>query len=568
MSSIKYTDTEIIRDNIRVIGSELKKNKGILDKLAREIEWEPLYNILRDPSNEFITYRGLDLGVLIKCVVLRELFEMFDTSFQDEVDDRMSFQNFLDLKYADSIPPNDSLDSYRELLENSGYFFNLFSMISNQIAMKGIIDGLEITNFPTSSLSSDDLKDSDIEDMINEIENRVQSLYKTPADKSDSTSQEETPQDEYLSKKLNDIDSTLKHLQSNIKELRGSSELDDSQKLSDSISEKLKDVDDKIKELESEEISEQVKLETEKKNSEDLYKKLFDSFYTQLKEQNLLKDEVSKEDVILSSGEIDELAEKVSEKISEEKDTLPKHKPLDDDFVLEKRVEKTTGRERPVVMIPRRSEINLRDKKKFQIFNDSNLTEDYELGLRFYKLGYKTSFVNLKTDREHGSSRIATGEYFPNTFWGSVKQKSRWIAGIVFQGSKIYGWKGSLKTKYFLLRDRKAPITMVGTILAYLILIYFIIYFVSAALGNPIVPRIIPRNSPLNYLVTATLFFMCIRVFQRFAFTYNWYGLRYAIFSIPRMLVDNVVNLFATIRAVKVFRQTKEKVVWDSTEHY
>lgn len=561
MANTNFTDTEILRDNIKVIGSELKKNKGLLDKITREFEWEPVYNMLKTPSAEFVSYRGLDLDLLIKTTVLREFYGIFDSSFKDEVQDRMSFQNFLGLKFGDSVPMNDTLDGYKELLENTGYFYNLFSMVSNQLSMKGIIDGLEITNFSTSS-ATEELGDSDIENMINEIESRVQNLYKSPVSVEPSETME-TDESKDLSKKLNEIDQTLKHLHSNLQDIKSSGEIGDTKQLSESISEKLKDVDEKIKNLESEDAPEDVKLATEKKNSEDLYKKLFDSFYTQLKDQNLLKEDVSKDQFLKSSGEIDELEKEEIKVVS-----TPEHPPLDDDFVLEKGTDKTTGRERPVVMIPRRSEINLRDKKKFQIFNDSNLTEDYELGLRFYKLGYKTSFINLKTDRQHGSSRIATGEYFPNTFWGSVKQKSRWIAGIVFQGWKIYGWKGSLKTKYFLLRDRKAPITMVGTVLAYLILMYFIVYFVSAALGNPIVPRIIPRNSPLNYLVIATLFFMCIRVFQRFAFTYNWYGLRYAIFSIPRMFVDNVVNLFATIRAVKVFRQTKEKVVWDSTEHY
>ena len=61
---------------------------------------------------------------------------------------------------------------------------------------------------------------------------------------------------------------------------------------------------------------------------------------------------------------------------------------------------------------------------------------------------------------------------------------------------------------------------------------------------------------------------MFTRIFHKFAFTYNWYGFRYAVMSIFRTLVDNVVNFFAIIRAVKVFRQTKDKVVWDSTEHY
>jgi len=79
---------------------------------------------------------------------------------------------------------------------------------------------------------------------------------------------------------------------------------------------------------------------------------------------------------------------------------------------------------------------------------------------------------------------------------------------------------------------------------------------------------IVGTTSPLWYLMLAATFFMVVRIFHRFAFTYNWYGLRYAIMSIFRMVIDNVVNLFAMIRAVKVFRQTKDKVVWDSTEHY
>ena len=562
MININLTDTEVVRDNITKVSNVLRQDKVVLDKLTRELEWEPVYNILKSQSGEFVSYRGIDFGLLVRSTVLREFAEMFNVNFKDEVSDRMSYQSFLDLKYGDVLPEDQMLDDYREFLENTGLFYKLFSMLCNEIAMKKIIPDIDITNISDDTLTehSGELEDSDIEGMISEIEKRVQNLYKDSDSSKDQHDSQNLPASgRELDEKLNEIDSTLKNLSENLQHLKQTGVDSTDSIIGDSISEKLKGVDDKVKES--------GKTNTdEAKHSDELYKKLFDSFYSQLKEQNLLKEDLSKDEVMHrvspSSGQIDELQTQTTEQ------PRPEHPKLDDDFVLEKGTDKTTGRDRPVVMIPRRSEINLSNKKKFQIFNDSNLTEDYELGLRFYKLGYKTSFVNLKTDSRHGNSRIATGEYFPNTFWGSVKQKSRWIAGIVFQGAKIYGWKGSLKTKYFLLRDRKAPLAMVGTFLAYIVLIYFIVYFVSAALGNPLLPRIIPRNSPLNYLVIGTLFFMCIRVFQRFAFTYNWYGLRYAIFSIPRMLIDNVVNLFATLRAFKVFRQTKDKVVWDSTEHY
>lgn len=91
------------------------------------------------------------------------------------------------------------------------------------------------------------------------------------------------------------------------------------------------------------------------------------------------------------------------------------------------------------------------EKNYTQVFNDANLTEDYELGLRLFKLGYKVSYVNLLVDKTDISSRIATGEYFPNNFWSAVRQRSRWTAGICFQNWKMHKWGGSLKNGALVL---------------------------------------------------------------------------------------------------------------------
>ena len=242
--------------------------------------------------------------------------------------------------------------------------------------------------------------------------------------------------------------------------------------------------------------------------------------------------------------------------------------PVTSTFVVEDNFDTHDKIVRPIMMKPRKINVRAREKKKYSIFNDSNLTEDYELGLRFYKLGFKTSFINYKTEKDFGNSRIATGEYFPNTFKASVKQKSRWIAGIVFQNWKIHGWDGSLKTKYFLARDRKTIFSFFGTTLSYLLLLYLIAYTVTHSLGLNVIPMVVEKNSFLWYMMYVCLFFMFVNIFHRFAFTYNWFGFRYALASIYRLFFDNIVNAFATIRAIKVFKQTKHKVVWDSTEHY
>lgn len=208
------------------------------------------------------------------------------------------------------------------------------------------------------------------------------------------------------------------------------------------------------------------------------------------------------------------------------------------------------------------------EKNYSQVFNENNLTEDYELGLRLFKLGYKTAYVNLLVDKNNSNSRIATGEYFPNSFWGAVKQRSRWTAGICFQNWKMHKWTGPLKTKYFLLRDRKTIFSNFMVLLSNLVFALFLFYLLGFSLGMSYLESVVEENSALYVFLWVCFFFMSWRLLHRFLFTYNWYGFRYALFSLIRINFDNLINFFATFRALKVFMTMKNKVVWESTEHY
>jgi hypothetical protein len=214
----------------------------------------------------------------------------------------------------------------------------------------------------------------------------------------------------------------------------------------------------------------------------------------------------------------------------------------------------------PLVIYPR--------KKTEGIFNDENLTEDYELGFRFHQLGLKMGFFNVMLDSHNESTRISTAEFFPNTFWSSVKQRSRWIAGVCFQNWKAHKWKGDLTTKYFMFRDRKPLFSILGAFLSNMIFFYMILAIVCNIFKIADLDFVIKSNSILWYILLANLFFMISRVVQRFAFTYNWYGFRFAFFSVTRLVMDTFINFFAVLRSLKVYNQTKKKVVWDSTTHY
>lgn len=203
-----------------------------------------------------------------------------------------------------------------------------------------------------------------------------------------------------------------------------------------------------------------------------------------------------------------------------------------------------------------------------QVFNEHNLTEDYELGLKLHKMGFKTCFVNMLSNYKNEVTRIATKEYFPNNFWSAVKQRSRWTAGICFQNWKIHKWEGSYKTKYFLLRDRKTIFSNLMVFLSVVVLVFFLIYLLQGFFNYDIIKSVVNERSVLSYLLWAAFGFMLMRLFHRFIFTYNWYGLKYAVFSLLRISVDNFINFFATLRALKVFALMKQKIIWESTEHY
>ncbi|HRJ04871.1 MAG TPA: glycosyltransferase [Ignavibacteria bacterium] len=203
-----------------------------------------------------------------------------------------------------------------------------------------------------------------------------------------------------------------------------------------------------------------------------------------------------------------------------------------------------------------------------QVFNEANLTEDYELGLRLFKMGYKTAYINLLIDKNNPNSRVATGEYFPNTFWAAVKQRSRWTAGICFQNWKMHKWGGNLKTKYFLMRDRKTIFSNFMVLLSNLVFALFLLYLLGFGLGIRVFESAVEQNTALWFFLWACFFFMVWRLAHRFIFTYSWYGLKYAFFSLIRLNFDNLINFFATFRAMKVFMNMKNKVVWESTDHY
>lgn len=218
-------------------------------------------------------------------------------------------------------------------------------------------------------------------------------------------------------------------------------------------------------------------------------------------------------------------------------------------------------------------------------FDIQSLTEDYDIGFRLKQWGMEEIFVRFAVHNdklaifaEKSASRnrlegnvVCVREYFPETFQAAVRQKSRWIIGIVFQGMKIHKWSHDWKLNYFLWRDRKGVVSYFVSFLATLVfiqLLLFKIYDLVAAQPYRFID--VFSTEPLIVLLLKLNFLLfCNRTLQRAIFVRRYYGIAQALLSVPRQFWGNVINFCANVRAIRqvMAHGDPRRVAWDKTQH-
>jgi bacteriophage N4 adsorption protein B len=219
-------------------------------------------------------------------------------------------------------------------------------------------------------------------------------------------------------------------------------------------------------------------------------------------------------------------------------------------------------------------------------FDIQSLTEDYDIGFRLRTKGMSEIFVRFpvlkdaemvqplttafgKSARE--ASVVCVREYFPNTLATAVRQKSRWIIGIVYQGFKTHRWTGDLTLDYFLWRDRKGGLTNFVSFLATVILLQVTgLWAYQAIVPDSYLFLSLFEGGPwLTTLLAANLLLMTNRVAQRVYFVSTYYGVAEGALSIPRVFWGNYINFLANCRAIRQILRHGDprRVAWDKTEH-
>ena len=204
-----------------------------------------------------------------------------------------------------------------------------------------------------------------------------------------------------------------------------------------------------------------------------------------------------------------------------------------------------------------------------RLFEPGCLTEDYENGLRLSRLGCSQAFAPIRILRD--GRPMATREYFPRRFRAALRQRTRWVTGIALQGWQRHGWRVGWRQRYWLWRDRKGLLGNPASLLANLLFVYGALTWVVARLSaTPWTLGQIADLPSLRWLLAATLALGVVHWLARSACSARVYGWRFALGVPPRILLGNVLNAAAAVRAMGNFfwaRLRHRPLVWVKTEH-
>tara|TARA_B100001013_G_C24591097_1_gene434828 strand:- start:208 stop:1239 length:1032 start_codon:yes stop_codon:yes gene_type:complete len=124
--------------------SELSQKGDFLETLNRNINWEmfrrPVERAMREKSPKGPGGRPPnDAVVMVKTLILRELYQLSDDAIEFQIMDRLSFQRFLGLSLSDDVPDAKAIWYYRNELTKSRVIDKLFTLFYRELEKKRVI---------------------------------------------------------------------------------------------------------------------------------------------------------------------------------------------------------------------------------------------------------------------------------------------------------------------------------------------------------------------------------------------------------------------------------------------
>lgn len=121
---------------------KISRAVGTLESIGKLVDWQALVRIV-EPLDKTREGRGgrppVPFEVKLKMLFLQHTFNLSDEELEDQLIDRLSFQQFVGLGYDEEIPDFTTFWKFKEKLAKAGLMPKIFEEIVGQIEGRGLI---------------------------------------------------------------------------------------------------------------------------------------------------------------------------------------------------------------------------------------------------------------------------------------------------------------------------------------------------------------------------------------------------------------------------------------------
>ena len=129
-------ESELKTEKLTKLGNPLEKLSKVVDfEMFRPQLEEILHNKEKDYSKGGA--RPYDVVLMFKIIVLQQLYNLSDDQMEYQLNDRISFRNFVGLSSGDKVPDAKTIWLYNNNLSQSGAVQGLFDQFSAYLREKG-----------------------------------------------------------------------------------------------------------------------------------------------------------------------------------------------------------------------------------------------------------------------------------------------------------------------------------------------------------------------------------------------------------------------------------------------
>lgn len=110
-----------------------------LERLLVEVDWDRFEVVLSGLRADGVGRPGFALLLLLKALLLQQLYALSDAGLEEAINDRVSFRKFLGLSLEAPSPDHTTLCRFRNRLAEHGLADRLFGEFERQLDQRGLI---------------------------------------------------------------------------------------------------------------------------------------------------------------------------------------------------------------------------------------------------------------------------------------------------------------------------------------------------------------------------------------------------------------------------------------------